>query len=230
MAQAIEAVKKGEKITTAANKYGVPRITLYDKISGKTPVEYSMGPSTYLSTEAENLLEKWVIDMAGKHIPITRDELLDSVQRIIMDQKIKTPFTDDRPGKKWYNLFLKRHPALSERTAQNLTTARDAVTEENIKKWFKEVESYIQENDLKEASEDPPRIFNTDESAFYLSPKAGKVLARKGDKHVYRSSGDDKDNLTVLITGNAAGQLAPTMVVYVSWPYRRFAHFMKWPI
>ncbi|CAG4957241.1 unnamed protein product [Colias eurytheme] len=98
--------------------------------------------------------------------------------------------------------------------AQNLTTARDAVTEENIKKWFKEVESYIQENDLKEASEDPQRIFNTDESAFYLSPKAGKVLARKGDKHVYQSSGDDKDNLTVLITGNAAGQLAPTMVVY----------------
>ncbi|KAI5638887.1 DDE superfamily endonuclease domain-containing protein [Phthorimaea operculella] len=214
MAKAIEAVKGGEKISTAANKYGVPRITLYDKISGKTPVECSMGPSTYLSTEEEAILEKWILDMAEKHIPITRDELLDSVQRIIADQKRKTPFTDNRPGRKWYNLFLKRHPAISERTAQNLTTARDAVTEENLKSWFKEVESYIQENNLKEASEDPRRIFNTDESAFYLSPKAGKVLAKKGDKHIYQSSGDEKDNLTVLITGNAAGELAPTMVVF----------------
>ncbi|KAJ2949894.1 hypothetical protein O0L34_g11214 [Tuta absoluta] len=214
MAQAIEAVKGGEKIATAANKYGVPRITLYDKISGKTPVECSMGPSTYLSTEEEAILEKWILDMAEKHIPITRDELLDSVQRIIADQKRKTPFTDNRPGRKWYSLFLNRHPAISERTAQNLTTARDAVTEENFKSWFMEVESYIQENNLKEASEDPRRIFNTDESAFYLSPKAGKVLAKKGDKHIYQSSGDEKDNLTVLITGNAAGELAPTMVVF----------------
>ncbi|CAG4947738.1 unnamed protein product [Parnassius apollo] len=60
----------------------------------------------------------------------------------------------------------------------------------------------------------PERIFNTDESAFFLNPKPGHVLARKGDKNVYASSGDDKENLTVLITGNAAGELAPTLVVY----------------
>ncbi|XP_013189681.1 uncharacterized protein LOC132903318 [Amyelois transitella] len=214
MAQAITAVREGEKISTAAKKFGVPRITLHDKISGKTPIECSMGPSTYLSTEEEAILEKWILDMAERHIPITRDELLDSVQRIIVDQKKTTPFTDNRPGKKWYNLFLKRHPSLSERTAQNLTTARDAVTEEGIKRWFGEVSSYLQENNLREILEDPSRIFNGDESAFYLSPKAGKVLAKKGDKHVYQSSGDEKDNLTVLITGNAAGQLAPPMVVF----------------
>lgn len=62
--------------------------------------------------------------------------------------------------------------------------------------------------------EEPDRIFNTDESAFYISPKPGKVLARRGDKHVYSSSGDENDNLTVLITANAAGTLAPPMVVY----------------
>lgn len=47
-----------------------------------------------------------------------------------------------------------------------------------------------------------------------MAPKPGKVLAKKGHKHVYSSSGDEKDNLTVLITGNAAGQLAPPMVVF----------------
>lgn len=83
-----------------------------------------------------------------------------------------------------------------------------------IHKWFQEVDAYLQEKQLKTVTEDPARVFNTDESAFYLSPKAGKVLARRGDKHIYQSSGDEKDNLTVLITGNAAGELAPPMVVY----------------
>lgn len=218
MGQAIEAVRKGEKISTAAKRYGVHRITLYDKISGKTPIVCSMGPATYLTASEESILEKWLLDMTDRHIPIDKDELLDSVQRIIIDTQRKTPFTDARPGNKWYNLFLKRHPIIAERTAQNLTTARDAVTEEAINGWFKEVESYLKEKQLMEVVKDPARVFNTDESAFYLSPKAGKVLARRGDKHIYQSSGDEKDNLTVLITGNAAGQLAPPMVVF---PYER---------
>lgn len=65
---------------------------------------------------------------------------------------------------------------------------------------------------------DPRRVFNTDESAFFLQPKSGRVLVRKGEKNVYNSSGDDKENLTVLITANAAGDLAPPMIVF---PYER---------
>lgn len=103
---------------------------------------------------------------------------------------------------------------MAERTAQNLTTARDNVTEDQIKKWFEEVGDYLEKKGLKSALEEPERVFNTDESAFFLSPKPGKVLAKRGEKHVYCSSGDEKDNLTVLVTGNAAGQLTPPMVVY----------------
>jgi hypothetical protein len=47
-----------------------------------------------------------------------------------------------------------------------------------------------------------------------LSPKGRKVLAKKGSKSLHDRSGDDKECLTVLITGNAAGQLAPPMVMY----------------
>lgn len=65
---------------------------------------------------------------------------------------------------------------------------------------------------------DPTRIFNADESAFYLQPKAGRVIVRKGEKNVYIASRDEKENLTVLITANAAGVLAPPMIVY---PYER---------
>lgn len=214
MSQAIQAVKNGSKVAAAAKQYGVPRITLYNKISGISPQVCTMGPGTYLTQNEENVLEKWILDMADKHTPVTKEELIDSVQKIIIDKKVETLFVASRPGKKWYSLFLKRHPSVTSRTAHNLTTNRDNVPEEDIHGWFKEVDQYIENNNLSSVIDQPERVFNTDESAFFLAPKPGKVLAKKGHKHVYSSSGDEKDNLTVLITGNAAGQLAPPMVVF----------------
>ncbi|CAG5019376.1 unnamed protein product [Parnassius apollo] len=100
MGWAIEAVKKGLKISEAAKKFNVPRITLHNKVNGKSPIECSMGPSTILSKEEENILEIWIKEMLDKHIPVTKEDLMDSVQRIIIDKKQETPFEDNRPGKK----------------------------------------------------------------------------------------------------------------------------------
>lgn len=99
-----------------------------------------------------------------------------------------------------------------------MTKARDDVTEDDLKEWFETNKKYIEERGLLDILNDPTRIFNTDESAFYLQPKAGKVLVRKGERNVYNTAGDDKENLTVLLTANAAGTVAPPMIVY---PYER---------
>lgn len=214
MGKAIDAVRNGEKIAVAARKFGVPRITLYNKLTGKTQINCTMGPSTVLSKMHEEILEKWLIAMPKKRFPINRDSLLDSVQKIIIDQKIPNPFTDNRPGKKWYHAFLKRHPNIVEKIPENLSLARDNVSEKDIRHWFQEVETYLKENNLEDILTDPTRIFNADESAFFLSPKPGRVLAQKGDKHLYNSCGDEKENLTVLFTGSAAGILAPPMIVF----------------
>lgn len=59
-------------------------------------------------------------------------------------------------------------------------------------------------------------VFNADETTFYLNPKGGKVLAEKGSKSVYLAgANDEKENVTVLVTANAAGQIAPSMIVYL---------------
>lgn len=218
MMEAIKRARNGTKPTVAARECGVPRVTLLNKLNGKSPLNCSMGPKTILTTNEENILAEWIIAMNNQHMPVTKTQLLDSVQRIIKDKKQETPFKNNRPGEKWYELFLKRHPQISVRTPQNLTSTRDSVTEENIRNWFAEVYNYMVEKDLTSILQDPSRIFNTDESAFYLSPTSERVLAQKGEKHVYKNSGDEKENLTVLITGNALGQLAPPLVVF---PYER---------
>ena len=51
------------------------------------------------------------------------------------------------------------------------------------------------------------RVFNLDESAFFLAPKTNKVIVRRGQKAVYSLCLDNKDCLTALITCIAKGQL-----------------------
>lgn len=62
---------------------------------------------------------------------------------------------------------------------------------------------------------DKKRVFNLDESAFFFAPDKNKVLAEKNAKHVYNTiMTGEKENLTVLLTINAAGDLAPPLVIF----------------
>ncbi|XKL66291.1 hypothetical protein PGB90_009711 [Kerria lacca] len=63
--------------------------------------------------------------------------------------------------------------------------------------------------------EDKSRVFNVDETAFFLHSKREPVIATKGSKNIYDiSSHSNKENMTVLVTGNANGDLTPTMLLY----------------
>lgn len=126
-----------------------------------------------------------------------------------------TPFSGGRPGRHWFESFLKRHPKIAERVSQNLTPTRASVKEECIRKWFLEVRNFLGEEGFGHALEDPKRIFNCDETAFFLSSNEDRVLVQKGSKSVYNliASGE-KENITTLVMANAAGLLPPSMVVF----------------
>lgn len=75
--------------------------------------------------------------------------------------------------------------------------------------------NYLEENGWLHILNDPKRVFNADESAFFLCPKGEKVLGIRGQKNVYEiHTGSDKENLTVLVNANADNTVAPTLVVY----------------
>lgn len=172
---ALKEVDHGATIAASARKFGIPRSTLSEKRSGKHPIDCRMGPDTVLTQDEENLLEEWIFHVSDAGFPVTKHQLLDSVQRILNKSKRKTVFTNNRPGRKWYAAFRKRHPKVVERESQNLTRARASVTEEDLRKWFAEVYETLEKTDQLDILDDPSRIFNMDETAFYLSPKPGKV-------------------------------------------------------
>uniref|UniRef100_A0ABD2WKN8 DDE-1 domain-containing protein n=1 Tax=Trichogramma kaykai TaxID=54128 RepID=A0ABD2WKN8_9HYME len=139
--------------------------------------------------------------------------LLNKVEEIVVKLNRKNPFKDNKPGRHWFDAFCRRHDNISTRICQNLTTSRLSATETALRGWFKEVDNHIDPLKLKNIN--PNRIYNLDESAFFLIPKGEKVLARKGSKAVYKVvHGDDKESLTVLFTVAANGVILPPMILF----------------
>lgn len=214
---ALEAVRKGETVNAASKRFGIPQSTLAYKVSGKTPIDRKMGPQPLLGIEAETMLANWVKGLATCGFPICKADLLSSVKQIVKDLKIEEKFPKGGPGEKWVNLFLKRHPEIVERKAEKLSSVRATVTEKFIRNWFIEVKQYILENNLNpdEILSDPERVFNMDETAFFICPNSGKVLGVKGQKNLYQvHTGSEKENITVLCNVNASGKHAPTLIIY----------------
>lgn len=214
MAAAIISVREGGLgIKKAARQFNVPKTTLRYKVRGIYPEKRRMGPDTIFSEDEEKLLATWVLDVAKAGFPVSKENFLVSVTRL--SKELKKEFKHEVPGRKWYEGFLKRHPNISLRVSQNLTKSRSAVTPEKLHNWFTEVENYLQESQNQQILSDPTRMFNMDESAFFLNPKGSKVLAKRGDKTVYNTiNNDEKECLTVLLTGSAAGVVAPPLVLF----------------
>jgi hypothetical protein len=58
--------------------------------------------------------------MASIGYPMTREELLKEVQKILDIDRRCNPFKDNKPGKDWYYGFKNHHPDIADRTAMCL--------------------------------------------------------------------------------------------------------------
>lgn len=211
--EALNAIGKGVTLGEAAKHYGIPKTTLFAKFHHRSPLECSKGPQTVLGKEIEDEILNWIIYKGERGFPVVKSELLDNIQKYLTDTKQKTVFKNNRPGKHWYTSFMARHPELSIRIAQNLTSTRAEAVESRLRKWYDKVLNNLKNKDLLNI--EPSRVFNLDESAFSLVPKDNYVITKRGAKSVYRIvSGADKAALTVLFIASADGKMLPPMIVY----------------
>lgn len=222
MKRALLEIRENQmKVREACRVFGA-RSTVQDRLAGKNMAGTALrktGPAPIMSREGEQKIANWLLDIARCGFPINKSDLIDTVTKIAKDSGKLHLFKNQKPGQKWYLNFLKRHPEISLRSAENINKARALVTEESIRKWFQDLQLFLQENNLADVLEDPRRIFNGDESGFSLCPKSGKVLAPKGWKNLYViTSGKEKENVTVFLIFNVDGKVCPPFVVF---PYIR---------
>ncbi|KAE9528887.1 hypothetical protein AGLY_012462 [Aphis glycines] len=204
---AIKAIQDdGMSQKSAAKNFGVARSTLQFKLKNPNKQNISCGPSTFLTTNKEETL---------KGFPRRREDLQDSVKKILDGQERPNPFKNNLPGIDWYKAFLRRHPILSIRTSEHVINASSNVSEYDIKKWFNDIHSYLTEENLVDILNDGRRVFNGDETGFSLCPKTKCVLGPKESKDIYEvAKGNDKENITVMFSFNAVGQMCHPMVIF----------------
>ena len=114
----------GKSLREAAAVTGIPKSTLGDYVTGRREIGATKGPPTILTTAEETQLANWAKDMASIGYGCTKEQILQAVHKIVVADNRPNTFTDNRPGKKWWTGFLKRHPELSLRTPENLDSHR----------------------------------------------------------------------------------------------------------
>ena len=215
---AITEIRNGLSYRKAERKYGIPKSTLHLYAIGKIELGSRPGPRSILTTAEEEQLVQYVVEMSRIGYGCTKQQVQDMVQAIIEKNNRPNPFTNNRPGEKWWKLFKERHPVLSLRQPEHLQLSRArCCTPEEIRTWFVEFEQFLVVNGVKDCSS---QIWNADEAGFPLCPKTGRVVAMKTDKNVYGITGDSKEQITCLCAANAAGDVLPPMQVFAGERFR----------
>ncbi|XP_076645771.1 uncharacterized protein LOC143355123 [Halictus rubicundus] len=209
---AIKAVESGLPINAASVKYQIPRSTLHSKVNGLYE-DKKPGPSSVLPPSQESQLVEWIFECSRRGHAVTKMQLLNSVRIIVKETGLQAPFGANGPGKSWYSCFVKRHKDVCTQMTENMSQSKAAVSEVALKKWYSTVGAHLEVKGLIDI--DSTRIFNTDETALQLNPTSDKVWTRRGSNNVYSIvNSNEKEALTILVTGNAAGQLAPPLIMF----------------
>lgn len=104
------------------------------------------------------MLIRWIKGLAVRGFPISKWALLDSVDQLSKELHLDSKFPGNKPGMKWLQLFLGRHPSISERVVEKLTKIRACVTESDIRNWFSETRQYLEKNKFLDILEDPNSV------------------------------------------------------------------------
>lgn len=179
--------KNGEKISVLARKLNVPYSTLHYKLTNSLSfgkknffVSYLAilinihqfldtlrpGPRPYLSNPKEKELVQWILDGQRIGQPKSRFEIKHAAWILSEEDANCRKFSEKGPSNGFLDRFLKRHPNLSSRKPEALTTASANVTKGNLINWFDNIERYFVDNGRLDILDDPRRVFNCDEAGF----------------------------------------------------------------
>ncbi|XP_062698832.1 uncharacterized protein LOC134284219 isoform X2 [Aedes albopictus] len=211
----LEYVRNGSMTMYKVQKYyGIPRATMQYRLGEQFKNKGRTGPDCILSAGEESTIVQWIQNMEKRGFPITRKALILKVTAYLRQHPRPNTSRNNVPGRRWFERFMRRHPQLTLRTPEAVSSASAKVSEQDIRSWFRTVENYLTENNLADILDDPSRILNGDETGFCMNASPKKVLATKGAKNVpWVETQNGKQNVTVLFSFAADGTVIPPDVV-----------------
>lgn len=168
----------------------------------------SPGRPTVFSREEEEVLTGHILAVATYGFPLCVNDL-----KVIVKSYLEkcgrnvSIFKYNLPGSDWVKLFMGRHPEISQRAAKNISLSRASVDKTVIEDYFKHFEKEVE-------GVPPSNIYNYDETNFVDDPGCPNVLVKRGTKYPELIRNATKACTTVMMCGNAAGDLVPPYVIY----------------
>jgi hypothetical protein len=131
--QALQAFANGQSLRKASLKWGVPRRTLQDRLTGTQPRRLAFAPLQRLSQTQEDHLAKWVLIQASLGLPPTHSQLKEFAERVLQVKGDLQPL-----GKKWVQAFIRRNPSIKVQRAKSIDSKRvNGATTDIIRPWFR---------------------------------------------------------------------------------------------
>jgi len=180
--------KGKESQRSVAAAFGIPKSTFSDYVSGKVEVGSRPGPPSVLTKAEEDKLVDYCLHMAKCGYGRTREQVCLTVKKFTDRDGRPNPFEDNMPGRKWWDLFKKRHPEISLQRPMPLQLCRaQSCTSEVLSRWYSDFDQFLQTHNLKDR---PSLIWNADETGVSRCTKAVKVVALQYPRHVYTIAGN----------------------------------------
>ena len=211
MVAALEAVREGMTVSTAARNFGIPRSTLHHRVSGRVVHGVKPGPKPYLNETEEKELGSYLKHCAKVGYGKTRRDAMGIVESATAERGL---LRSSHVSDGWWRRFKDRQGDLSLRQGDSTAHVRmDALNKETMDHYFSLLHETLTEHGLLNK---PSQIYNVDESGVPLNPRPPKVITTKGratKKVRYRTSGR-KGQITIVGCANASGQAIPPMVIF----------------
>lgn len=179
---------------------------MWNKLHGKH--NHCPGKPKVFSDKEEESFSGHLIALSAFGFPVTAEDLKVSVKSYLDRQGRNVPcFKNNYPGPDWVASFLRRRPELSQRFSQNISNARAASDELTINEYFDNLKVEVE-------GVPPANIYNYDETNLVDDPGRLKIITRKGTKYPEKIRNSSKACTSLMMCGNAEGQLAPVYVNY----------------
>ena len=209
--QAVEVRADRMSLRAASKKYGVPRSTISDRVTGRVNEEATSGRPPVLPRELETALVERAVKASERGFGISRQQLMVKAGRLCKNMKIKNPFKNDIPGKDWFSGLKHRHPELTIRSPEALSDKRAiALNPTTVGEYFRELHEVLKTFNLFNK---PAQVWNMDETGSRLDHKPTRVVTRKGVKNLTGRVGNSKQSISVLGCVNAMGKSMPPLII-----------------
>lgn len=203
-------IENGWTVKRAAAAYKIPRTTLILHLKGwknrNQTENKNVGRPVEMKEVDERHLAVCLQTMNKWGFGLSRKEVLSLVETCLIENKIKTRFVNNRPGKDWFIGFCKRWNFSCKKPTKRQSIRTEQISPDIIYGFFDLLEETIQNLSL---GDKPSRIFNLDETFICHDPNTSKVVATK-NKAVFRTTqGTGRANTSVLSCIAADGKKMP---------------------